>query len=53
VTHEPTVAVWAQRVVVMKDGQVLTEFATHDFHDAHSLAASTTDFSRLALIQLI
>ncbi len=34
VTHEPTVAVWAQRVIVMKDGHVLTEFQTHDFKDA-------------------
>ena len=39
VTHEPGVAVWAQRIVVLKDGQVLTEFATADFHDAHALAA--------------
>ena len=43
VTHEPTVAVWAQRVVVMKDGSVLTEFATQDFKDAHSLAAHYQD----------
>ena len=43
VTHEPTVAVWAQRVIVMKDGHVLTEFQTHDFKDAHSLAAHYQD----------
>ena len=46
VTHEPAVAVWAQRVVVMKDGLVLTEFATRDFHDAHSLAAHYQDIVR-------
>ena len=28
VTHEPAVAAWAQRVVVMKDGQILTQFGT-------------------------
>ncbi len=39
VTHEPTVAVWAQRVVVLKDGRNLAEFKTADFHDALSLAA--------------
>ncbi|OWK35815.1 ABC transporter ATP-binding protein [Fimbriiglobus ruber] len=38
VTHEPAVAVWAGRVVVMKDGHVLTEFRTSDFGDAQSLA---------------
>jgi putative ABC transport system ATP-binding protein len=39
VTHEPAVAAWASRVVVMKDGRVLTEFRTSDFKDAQSLAA--------------
>ena len=43
VTHEPTVAVWADRVVVLRDGQALTEFPTADFHDAHSLAAHYQD----------
>ena len=26
VTHEPAVAVWAERIVVLKDGRTLTEF---------------------------
>jgi len=43
VTHEPAVAVWAERIVVLKDGRTLTEFATTDFHDAHSLAAHYQD----------
>jgi putative ABC transport system ATP-binding protein len=43
VTHEPSVAVWAERVVVLKDGQVLSKFNTADFHDAHSLAAHYQD----------
>jgi putative ABC transport system ATP-binding protein len=43
VTHEPTVAVWAQRIVVLKDGQVLTEFPTEQFRDAHHLAAHYQD----------
>ncbi len=43
VTHEPSVAVWADRAIVMKDGQVLTEFETRDFKDAHSLAAHYQD----------
>jgi putative ABC transport system ATP-binding protein len=43
VTHEPAVAVWAKRVVVMKDGCVLTEFQTNEFRDAHSLAAHYQD----------
>ncbi|WP_422929589.1 ABC transporter ATP-binding protein [Singulisphaera sp. PoT] len=43
VTHEPSVAVWAERVVVMKDGHVLSEFRTADFKDAQSLAAHYQD----------
>jgi putative ABC transport system ATP-binding protein len=43
VTHEPAVAVWAQRVVVLKDGRTLTEFNTAEFPDAHSLAAQYQD----------
>ena len=39
VTHEPAVAVWAERIIVLKDGQMLTEFPTDNFRDAHSLAA--------------
>jgi putative ABC transport system ATP-binding protein len=43
VTHEPAVAVWAQRIVVLKDGRVLTEFSAAQFHDAQSLAAHYQD----------
>ena len=43
VTHEPAVAAWAERVVMMKDGQVLTEFESPDIGDAQSLAARYQD----------
>jgi putative ABC transport system ATP-binding protein len=43
VTHEPAVAVWAERIVVLKDGRILTEFKTSDFSDAHRLAAHYQD----------
>ncbi len=43
VTHEPAVAVWAQRIVVLKDGRTLTEFKTSDFRDVHRLAAHYQD----------
>jgi putative ABC transport system ATP-binding protein len=39
VTHEPAVAIWAERIVVLRDGQVQAEFSTADFADAHLLAA--------------
>lgn len=39
VTHEPAIAMWADRVVVLKDGRQLTEFATRGFRDAQALAA--------------
>ena len=43
VTHEPAVAAWAQRVVVMKDGCILTQFGTSEFKDAQTLAAHYQD----------
>jgi putative ABC transport system ATP-binding protein len=43
VTHEPAVAVWAERIVVLKDGRVLTEFPTEQFHDVNHLAAHYQD----------
>ena len=43
VTHEPAVARWATRVVVMRDGRILTEFRTADFSNAHALAAHYQD----------
>lgn len=43
VTHEPAVAAWAGRVIVVKDGGILTEFPTADFRDAHALAAHYQD----------
>jgi putative ABC transport system ATP-binding protein len=43
VTHEPAVAVFAQRIVVLKDGRVLTEFPTEQFRDLHELAAHYQD----------
>jgi putative ABC transport system ATP-binding protein len=43
VTHEPAVARWAHRIVVMRDGQILTEFATADFSNQHTLAAHYQD----------
>jgi putative ABC transport system ATP-binding protein len=43
VTHEPSVAVWAGRVVVMRDGHALDEFSTDEFKGAQSLASHYHD----------
>lgn len=39
VTHEPAVAVWAHRVIVLKDGQVIADFSTAEFSDPLTLAS--------------
>ncbi len=39
VSHEPSVAIWAKRVVVLKDGRVLACFSTDQFSGADALAA--------------
>ncbi|MEW4486524.1 ABC transporter ATP-binding protein [Thalassoglobus sp. JC818] len=38
VTHEPNVAMWADRVVVLRDGTNLSEFETPDRHDPLEVA---------------
>ena len=38
VTHEPAVAMWADRVVVLKDGRCLAGFPTPARHDAEAVA---------------
>lgn len=43
VTHEPAVAAWAKRIVVMKDGAICADFASSDFPDAHALAGHYQD----------
>jgi putative ABC transport system ATP-binding protein len=43
VTHEPAVAVWAERIIVLRDGHILTEFPTENSRDAHALAAHYQD----------
>lgn len=43
VTHEPAVAAWADRVVVMRDGRVVAEFATRGLGGAQALAALYTE----------
>jgi len=48
VTHEPAVAVWAERIVVLKDGRVLTEFPTEPARDVHALAARYQDVASAA-----
>jgi putative ABC transport system ATP-binding protein len=40
VTHEPTVAAWARRVVVLKDGRQLAEFPTSATGDAQAFLAA-------------
>jgi putative ABC transport system ATP-binding protein len=38
VTHEPHVAMWADRIVVLKDGTNLCEFQTDGVHDPQAIA---------------
>ncbi|QGJ68928.1 Lipoprotein-releasing system ATP-binding protein LolD [Planctomycetales bacterium 10988] len=43
VTHEPSVAAWAERVVVMKDGTVCCDWSDEEIHDVHKLASRYQD----------
>lgn len=46
VTHEPAVAIWAKRVVVLRDGGVYAEAPTSEFADAGALAARYQELVR-------
>lgn len=39
VTHEPAVAIWAKRIIILRDGHILADLKTDQFKDAHELAA--------------
>ena len=43
VTHEPTVAVYAQEVAVLKDGKLVNRFSTKDTPDAEALGLRYQD----------
>ncbi|MGI5832575.1 MAG: ABC transporter ATP-binding protein [Thermoguttaceae bacterium] len=40
VTHEPTVAIWSKRLLILKDGRLIADMQTSRFGDAHHLAAT-------------
>jgi putative ABC transport system ATP-binding protein len=40
VTHEPSVAAWARRIIVLKDGQQLTEFQSPAIGDTQAFIAT-------------
>lgn len=46
VTHEPAVAIWAKRVVVLRDGKIAGEFDTERLNDAAELAAKYQEIAR-------
>lgn len=39
VTHEPSVAIWTDRILILKDGQIVTEFSTESCDSVRTLAA--------------
>ncbi len=48
VTHEPSVASWANRVVVLRDGKLVSQFNVEGLGDADGLHASYQDAIRSA-----
>lgn len=39
VTHEPSVAIWADRIIILKDGEIAHQLETSDFDGPQELAA--------------
>jgi len=48
VTHEPSVALFARQVVVLKDGKIAAKFDTSETADAQSLAMRSVSFEGIA-----
>ena len=46
VTHEPAVAVWAERIVVLKDGRIAADAPSSSFGDAAELASRLQEIAR-------
>lgn len=40
VTHEPAVAIWSKRIIILQDGNILADLATSSFANANELAAT-------------
>ncbi|WP_145352725.1 ABC transporter ATP-binding protein [Roseimaritima multifibrata] len=51
VTHEPHVAMWADRVVVLKDGKKLSEFCPDHRHDSQAVASQYQALLRGEVVQ--
>jgi len=48
VTHEPAVAIWSKRIVILRDGAVAGDFTTTEFKDSAELAARYQEIVRLS-----
>ena len=48
VTHEPSVALFARQVVVLKDGKIVAKFDTSETPDAQSLAMRSVSYEGIA-----
>lgn len=46
VTHEPSVAIWSDRIVVLKDGRLQCELVTSQFDGPQALAARYQDLAQ-------
>ncbi len=46
VTHEPAVAIWSRRLIVLRDGEIACDAATSEFADAAALASRYQEIVR-------
>lgn len=47
VTHEPSVAIWAQRLLILRDGRIIADLKIDSFEDAQDLAAQYQEIVQL------
>ncbi len=51
VTHEPAVAIWTDRTLILKDGQIVAEFPTESCKSVRSLAARYEESLRMGQLE--
>ncbi|MBQ9372001.1 MAG: ABC transporter ATP-binding protein [Thermoguttaceae bacterium] len=51
VTHEPSVAIWSSRIVVLRDGRIVSDSPRAAYDDASELAARYQELAREAAVR--
>ncbi len=52
VTHEPSVAMWAHKTLVLRDGKLIKTLINKDFHNVHDFASAYQDILNISIMEV-